>query len=94
MRLRTGSHQGPDIPAPDQALRDIHDLLAVQQTAWAEQLARDPAAFAQLEPEVHRTFGQLADRFVASLLAYAASQPGLGEASKKNYPDPSQTPQP
>jgi hypothetical protein len=46
-------------------------------------LARDPAAFAHLEPLIHQAFDQLADRLVASLLAHAAQQPPLAEAAKK-----------
>jgi hypothetical protein len=38
---------------------------------------------AQLEPQIHQAFGQLADRLVASLLAHAAQQPALAEQAKK-----------
>ena len=83
MRFRFQSQTGPAVPTPDQALQQIHTQLASQQALWAEQLARDPAAFAQLEPKVHLAFGQLADQLVASLLAHAAGQPALNEAAKK-----------
>lgn len=83
MRLRLDSQSGPDVPAPDQALEQIQAHLAAQQALWAEQLARDPAAFASLEPLIHKAFGQLADRLVASLLAHAARQPALADAAKK-----------
>jgi hypothetical protein len=36
-----------------------------------------------LEQEVHLRFGQLADQFVASLLAGVANQPALQDAAKK-----------
>ena len=59
------------------------DQLAAQQKVWSEQLGRDPASFAELEPQVHQAFQQLADRLVASLLAQAAQQPALQEQAKK-----------
>jgi hypothetical protein len=83
MRFRLHSRTGPAVPTPDQALEQIHAQLASQQALWAEQLARDPAAFAQLEPQVHLAFGRLADQLVASLLAHAAGQPALNQAAKK-----------
>jgi hypothetical protein len=83
MRIRTDAKAGPAVPTPDQALAQIHAHLAAEQARWADQLARDPATFAQLEPQIHRAFGQLADRLVASLLAHAAQQPPLAEAAQK-----------
>lgn len=83
MRIRSDSQTGPDLPTPDQALQQIHTQLQAQQALWAEQLARDPAAFGQLEAHIHQAFGQLADRLVASLLAHAAQQQALAEAAQK-----------
>ena len=83
MRFRTDSKTGPAVPAPDHALQDIQPQLADHQHVWAEQLARDPAAFAQLEPQVHHAFQQFADQLVASLLAQAADQQALAQAAKK-----------
>ena len=83
MKLRFGSHSGEPVPAPDQALGEIQASLAQQQQRWAEQLARDPAAFAQLEPQIHLAFQQLADRCAASLLAHAAAQPACAGAAPK-----------
>ena len=83
MRFRFQSQTGPAVPTPDQALQHIHTRLASQQALWAEQLARDPAAFAQLEPQIHLAFDALADQFVASLLAHAAAQRPLADAAKK-----------
>lgn len=83
MRVRLNSQTGADVPAPQSTLQQIHDQLLAQQQGWANQLANDPASFAQLEPQVHQTFQQLADRLVASLLAHAAQQPALQEQAKK-----------
>jgi hypothetical protein len=83
MRFRSDSQHGADIPTPAQALAQIQQQLAAQQQAWAKQLDGDPATFAQLEPQIHLAFGQLADQLVASLLAHAAQQPALADAAKK-----------
>jgi len=83
MRVRFDSQTGADVPAPQATLQDIHDQLLAQQQRWAEQLAKDPASFALLEPQVHHTFQQLADRLVASLLAQAAQQSALQQQAKK-----------
>jgi alpha-beta hydrolase superfamily lysophospholipase len=83
MRFRSDSPTGPDLPTPAQALQQIQQQLALQQQVWAAQLARDPATLAQLEPQIHLAFGQLADQLVASLLAHAAQQPALADAAKK-----------
>jgi hypothetical protein len=83
MRVRFDSHAGPDVPQPERIVQEIRDQLAAQQKVWSEQLGRDPASFAELEPQVHQAFQQLADRLVASLLAQAAQQPALQEQAKK-----------
>jgi hypothetical protein len=83
MRFRLDSQAGPDVPQPEHTLQQIQLQLVAHQKAWAEQLARDPAAFAQLEPQIHRAFGQLADQLAASLLTQAAQQPTLAQAAKK-----------
>ena len=83
MRFRLDSKTGPDVAAPSDTLAQIQQHLAVQQQSWSDRLAQDPAAFAQLEQEVHLAFGQHADRIVASLLARAAQAPAVAERAKK-----------
>ena len=83
MRVRLDSQQGPEVPSPVQTVEQIRAHLASQQQLWAQQLARDPAAFARLEPQIHLAFDQLADQLVASLLAHAAQQQPLTEAAQK-----------
>jgi hypothetical protein len=83
MKFRFGSKSGQDVPPLQQSLLDIQTVLAQQQDQWAEQLARDPASFAQLEPQIHRAFQQLADRCAASLLAHAAARPACADAAQK-----------
>jgi len=83
MRLRFGGKEGPEVPALEQSLQELQDSLAQQQKLWAEQLAKDPTAFARLEQEIHLTFGHLADRCAAGLLAHAAAQPACADAAQK-----------
>jgi hypothetical protein len=83
MMVRFGAGSGDEVSAPDQTHQEIQASLAQQQKLWAEQLARDPAAFAQLEPRIHLAFQQLADRCAASLLAHAAAQPACADAAEK-----------
>ena len=83
MHVRHNSKDGPSVAEPGQALEQIQRQLTRQQQAWAEQLARDPAAFAQLEPQIHQAFGQLADQLAASLLGHAARQQALAAAAQK-----------
>ena len=83
MRLRFGKKSGEEIPALEQSLTDLQSSLADQQHRWAEQLARDPASFPQLEQQIHLTFQQLADRCAAGLLAHAAAAPACSDAAQK-----------
>lgn len=83
MKFRLGSQSGQQIPSLEQSLQDIQASLAQQQELWAELLAQDPAAFAQLEPQIHLAFQQLADRCAASLLAHAAAGPACADAAEK-----------
>jgi uncharacterized membrane-anchored protein YhcB (DUF1043 family) len=83
MKFRFGSKSGQQIPPLEQSLQEIQASLTQQQKRWAEQLAQDPAAFAQLEPQIHQAFQQLADHCAASLLAHAAAQSACADAAKK-----------
>ena len=83
MFFRLGSKSGPAVPPLSQAHQAISAQLQQHQQRWAELLQQDPAAFAALEPEIHRCFAALADQFAASLLAHAAGQPTLPQAAQK-----------
>jgi hypothetical protein len=83
MKFRFGGQSGSEVPPLEQSLEHLQDALAQQQKQWAEQLARDPASFSQLEPQIHRAFQQFADRCAASLLAHAGAQPACAEDAKK-----------
>lgn len=88
MKVDTGSKGGPAVPTLEQSLSDLQASLARQQAQWAEQLARDPAAFALLEPQIHLAFQHLADRCAAGLLGHAASLPACADAAQKKQPTP------
>jgi hypothetical protein len=83
MRVRFDSPSGPEVQDPERIVQEIRDQLAAQQKIWSEQLGRNPESFAELEPQVHQAFQQLADLLVASLLAQAGQQPALQEQAKK-----------
>jgi hypothetical protein len=83
MHVRFDSPAGPSVPDPERTLQDMREQLAAQQKVWAEKLGRDPACFAELEPQVHEAFRLYADRLVASLLAQAGQGPELEQQAKK-----------
>jgi hypothetical protein len=83
MKFRFGSKPGNQVAPLQQSLQQIQASLAQQQQQWAALLAKDPAAFARLEPEIHKAFQQLADRCAAGLLAHAAAGPACGDAAQK-----------
>ena len=83
MKFRFGCKSGDQVPPLEQSLQEIQASLAQQQEQWAELLAKDPAAFARLEPEIHKAFQQLADRCAAGLLAHASAGPACGGAAQK-----------
>ena len=83
MFFRFGSKSGDTVPPAQQTVEDIYTKLGERQQLWADLLARNPAAFADLEQEIHSCFGQFADLLVASLLAAAAEQPALGQSAQK-----------
>ena len=61
MKFRLGRKSGQPILPLEQSLQEVQASLAQQQKQWAELLAKDPAAFARLEPQIHQAFQQLAD---------------------------------
>jgi hypothetical protein len=83
MKFRFGDKSGTEVPALEQSLEDLQTSLAEKQKQWAEQIARDPACFAQLEPQIHQAFQGFADRCAAALLAHASVQPACVDASQK-----------
>jgi uncharacterized membrane-anchored protein YhcB (DUF1043 family) len=83
MKFRLGSKSGQQVPPLEQSLQEIHASLDQQQQQWVAILAKDPTAFARLEPQIHQAFQQFADRCAASLLAHAGAQPACVDAAQK-----------
>jgi hypothetical protein len=88
MQVRLRSKTGPLTPCQDDLLRAVRDQTKAVQQQWLDQLARDPASFAQLEVEVHDHFRRLADQMTASLLAQATAAQDQAMPGKKGVPSP------
>jgi hypothetical protein len=88
MQVRLRSKTGPLTPCQDDLLRAFRDQTQAVQQQWLDQLARDPASFAQLEVEVHDHFRRLADQMTASLLAQATTAQDQAMPGKKGSPTP------
>src|SRR3954453_19285772 len=88
MKFRFGDKSGAEVPPLEQSLQDLQTSLAQKQKQWAEQVASDPACFAQLEPQIHQAFQEFADRCAASLLAEHLVERGLAAADAVEEPAP------
>jgi len=64
-------------------LADVQQRLRSHPNEWLKTLQENPAAFANLEKEVHRVFAQMADGILAGLLAQATAPPAFADAAKK-----------
>jgi len=55
----------------------VDSQIQAKQKQWLDRLAIDPARFAEVEQEIHDTFGKLADHTVAAILAEASQRPEM-----------------
>jgi hypothetical protein len=83
MEVRLQGKGGPMVKNLDEALRQVQQRLQDQQGPWLAQLRQQPAKFADLEAEVHRTFQDLADRVVAGVLAEVTAADDFAQDAKK-----------
>jgi len=83
MEVRIGGKTAQPVNDLAEILAAIPRHLQAQHEQWLEQLRRDPAAFADLEGAIHRTFRQLADQVTAGLLAQVTQAPGWAQDAKK-----------
>ena len=83
MEVRIEGKDGDLVPPPSQLINQLASPLHSEQQTWLQQLAADPARFADLEVTVHHTFQQLAAQLVVSLLAQASQRSPALEAAKK-----------
>jgi len=82
MDVRVGSQDGT--PASMANVADqINSEVHAKQQHWLDTLAADPGRFAEVEQEIHLTFGKLADHTVAAVLAKASERPEMQGHQKK-----------
>ncbi len=84
MDVHIGSKDGPP-PALTDVTAQVDSQLQFKQKQWLDKLAADPARFAEVEQEIHDTFGKLADHTVAAILAEASQRPEMLTHEKKSW---------
>jgi predicted ArsR family transcriptional regulator len=83
MEVRVQGKCGPVVKDVDEVLRQVQQRLQDQQGAWVAQLRDQPAKFADLEAQIHRTFQELADQVVAGVLSQATAADEFAKDAKK-----------
>ena len=77
---------GREAPTPRQAARWAKEDLYRQEGDWLEQLAMNPASFAEVEREIHARMRRHADLFVAGLMGQASGGGGVAAIEKQSPP--------
>ena len=83
MEIRMDSKKAPPLKGIEPVLAEIQQRLQARPKEWLKALQENPAAFANLEKEIHHAFEQMADRVVAGLLAQATAPGEFADAAKK-----------
>lgn len=83
MEVRVQGKCGPIVKNVDEVLRQVQQKLQDQQKQWVAQLRDQPAKFADLESDIHRTFQNLADQVAAGVLAQATAADDFAHDAKK-----------
>jgi hypothetical protein len=83
MEIRSQSKTGPRIPSPPDLTAALRAQLDALSQQWVDQLAQEPARFADVEVEIHDQFRRLADQMTASVLATATATHDQAEPGKK-----------
>jgi hypothetical protein len=83
MEIRMESKKGTVLTGIDPVLAQIQQRLQAHPKEWLKTLEQNPGGLANLEQEIHRTFAQMADRFVAGLLAQATADSAFADTAKK-----------
>jgi len=83
MEVRVEGKCGPLVKNVDEVLRQMQQQLRDQQAEWVAQLRDQPAQFADLEAQIHRTFQELADQVVAGVLAQATAADDFAKDAQK-----------
>lgn len=83
MEVRTDSKKGPEVESLPEIIAAIGSQLDELKEAVRRKLFADFTRFGEVEVEVHKTFQEMADQFVAGVLGEAGKQPQLTEDAKK-----------
>ncbi len=84
MDVRIGSKDGPAASLANVSAQ-IDAQVEAKEQQWLEILASDPGRFAEVEQEIHLTFGTLADHTVAAILAKASQRREMQAHQKKSW---------
>jgi hypothetical protein len=77
MEIHLESGTGPQVVSPSQSIDHFAKQTRLRQTQWAQRLADDPDAFAEIEQEVDQYYRQGAGHLVAALLGKVTEQPAM-----------------
>ena len=83
MEVRVQGKCGPVVKNVDDVLQQVQQQLQDRQGQWVAQLRGQPAKFADLEAQIHRTFQELADQVVAGVLAQATAADDFAKDAQK-----------
>lgn len=84
MQIHIGSKDGPT-PSVSGAVEQVSSEIQAKRDEWLDTLVRDPGRLAEVEQEIHLTFGHLADQVVAGVLAEASERPEMQSHQKKRW---------
>jgi hypothetical protein len=79
MEIHLESSEGPQVVSASQTIDYFAKQTRLRQTQWAQRLADNPDAFAEIEQEVDQYYRQGAGQLVAALLGKATEQPAMAE---------------
>jgi hypothetical protein len=79
MEVRLESSEGPQVASPSQTVDHFAKQTRLRQARWAQRLADNPDAFADIEQEIDQHYRQGAGQLVAALLSKVTSQPAMSE---------------
>jgi len=83
MDVRTQGKNGPGVPVVSDLLARIAKQLEQNKKEWLREFRQRPGQFGTLEEQIHQRFQEMADQFVASMLAEATSASPELEREKK-----------
>ena len=79
MEVRLESNTGPQVASPSQTIDHFAKQTRLRQTQWAQRIADDPDAFAEIEQEIDQHYRQGAGQLLAALLGKVTEQPAMAE---------------